>query len=105
MKLKTRIVKNLQKLGQFDLESDEILINELVFNIEIAQHARKEIRAGGIIIKGRFDVDIRNPALDVYNAAVKNINALSTKIGMSRQERLKLKLALEQKDAFDEAFK
>jgi P27 family predicted phage terminase small subunit len=95
-KLKKRILEHLSQRSDYDALSDDILVDELIFNVYLAKKARREIQDSGITFKNRFNDIIKNPAMDIYNGAIRNVNALATKLGISRQERMKLKQAAQE---------
>lgn len=74
---------------------DTTLINELTFNIEIADQAREDIRERGIQVNIRKDPDAEpylqvNQSIGIYQAAIKSITAISTKLGITILERTKM---------------
>ena len=104
--IKNKIIEHLKSRADFDENSDMVLIDELVFNINVAKKARVEVKNHGIIVKNRFGDLIKNPAFDIYNNAIRNISNISTKLGISRQERMKLKQeAPEVDDTFEMTFR
>ena len=94
--LKHKIVKYLKDRKAYD-SVDVTLIDELVFNMELCDKAKEDIRERGI------QVDISKPSEDrvymqvnqsvtIYNGALKMITAISTKLGLTVLDRTKLKL-------------
>ena len=90
--------------------SDAILIAELIFNIEVAEDAKKDIRKNGIQVDITRSPDKepfyqKNRAVDVYQQCLKNIQSLFRQLVLSPQERQRLKIELaDGLDAFDKAF-
>lgn len=90
-------IKEFLKRNDYE-ETDDIIITELVYNIELAQICKDEIESGGTTIKTftkAGPVTKVNPSITVYNAALKNIQTLSAKLGLTPQDRAKLKIVKE----------
>ncbi len=91
-------IKNfLQEQNTYE-ETDDIIIKELVYNIELAQICKEEIEQTGTTIESvtAAGSSIKvNPSFTVYNASLKNITLLCTKLGITPQDRAKLKIAKE----------
>jgi len=91
-------------------DSDEILLDEIVFNIEMLETAKADIRENGIQIDITRDPDKepfyqKNRAVDVYQQSLKNVQALYRQLILSPSERQKMKLELSKgADEFDEIF-
>jgi len=91
-------------------ESDEILVDELVFNIDLAKEAKEDIKANGIEVNITRDPKkepyyIKNKSIDIYQQALKNLQGLFRQLALSPSERQKLKIELSsKKDEFDEIF-
>lgn len=94
-----RITLNIQKYLK-DKESyekiDDTLIEELSYNVELSDIAKKDIKANGLqtmmtSTKGHEYYQI-NPAINVYQSAVKQITAISTKLGITVLNRTQLGL-------------
>src|SRR5688572_24698559 len=84
--------------------TDDMLIDELVFLQSIITQAKQEIKSHGILVNVRPDPDNplyqMNQAVSVYRDAVKSLITICTKLGITVQERSKLKL-VERKSHFD----
>jgi len=79
-------------------ETDEIVIEELIYNIKLAQVCKEEIEETGTTIESVTAAGSStkvNPSFTVYNAALKNITLLCTKLGITPQDRAKLKIKKE----------
>jgi len=91
-------------------ESDEILLDEIIFNVEMLNMAKEDIRLNGIQLDITRDPDKepfyqKNRAVDVYQQALKNIQGLYRQLILSPSERQKLKLELSKgEDEFDKIF-
>lgn len=87
----------LQEQNTYE-ETDEIIIKELIYNIELAQVCKDEIEVAGTTIESVTAAGSStkvNPSFTVYNAALKNITLLCTKLGITPQDRAKLKIKKE----------
>lgn len=109
MKLRTQIIKHLEAKGNYDPEVDDFTIDMLIENIEFANTAKEDIKKNGLMVTmlngNGFETTKENPAFGTYMKCVTNIRELSTKLGIHRNDRLKLKLIEEQtKDDFDKDF-
>jgi P27 family predicted phage terminase small subunit len=76
---------------------DDSLIVELVFNMELCDEARDDIRKRGIQVNIRKSADDEpyyqvNQSIGVYNGAYKAVTAISTKLGLTVLDRTKLGL-------------
>lgn len=114
-KIKKTIVKFLKDRNMYE-DVDTFLIDDLIFNIEIANQCSYDIRNEGR--NGRLDLltDItrdpdkeaffqKNRLLDIYTQATKNIKDSYVKLGLTPQERTKLKLIIsEASDEFADIF-
>ena len=77
--------------------TDDILISQLVTNVNISKEALKDIKEVGVK-QGR----IQNPSIHTYNSAVKNIASLATKLGITIQEKKKIKVNADEAIDLDE---
>jgi len=103
--MKIKIKKLLNSQGNYE-DVDEINIKLLLENISVAEDTFKEMG-------GKYTIDSINaagsstkvhPLWNVYNAALKNIKELCTKLGITPQERIKLNIVKEEKDLIKENF-
>lgn len=113
-KIKQGIVDFITTKGMYD-GIDEMLIDELIFNYKLMSQAKDEMWN---IDKDRFDLlsDItrdpdkeaffqKNRLLDIYNTAFKNVRDVYVKLGLTIQERHKMKIELTKaEDAFGKIF-
>ena len=95
----------LESANQYE-DIDYTLIDELLFNIDLAKKCKDDININGIKVttispKNGMERDITNPSCILYSQTIKNINMLMISLGISVKERQKLKLALENVDEFD----
>ncbi len=89
MTLKTKIIK---LLGTQYKPSDEPLIDELIYNFKILKKAKVGIEAKGLMINTVRDPERdpyyqRSPYFAIYDATLKNINTLYSKLNVSPLER------------------
>ena len=104
-KLKTGIIKLLEEKGIFEADVDYILISEMLFNVKIMQMAKKDITKNGIEKnvsgKGKEPYFQKNSAIVTYNDALKNYNRIAEKLGLSPQDRARLKITEVEQDNDD----
>jgi len=110
MSIKTQIVEHLIKKGSYDPDVDDYMIIELIENIQLSKQCLDQIKDEGVVsyyytTKGDR-LSKMNPIVGIYQMFQRNINQLSSKLGINRSDRLKLKLVEEQStDEFDNDFK
>lgn len=107
--LRNDIVNHLIKKGNYEPEVDDYLIDLIIKNLEYAKQMTDSIDRDGLIVSlpnGNGVVSTRiNPALNIYESCLRNIHQCSVKLGISRNDRIKLKLLEEKKsDEFDNDF-
>ena len=85
--MKEKIISFLKSRGVYD-DIDDILIDELIYNIELSKEAKKDIAEKGIIPKGKF---MQSPSIHTYNQCLKNIISLSTKLSIVVKEKKNIK--------------
>ena len=95
-RIKNIIVKSLRDSQVYD-PTDDILIDELLYNIKLADDAKRDIKKSGFKMNVVKDPNKdphyqQNPSVSTYIATTKNISSLLTKLGMTAQERLKLEI-------------
>ena len=105
--IKTNIVEHLKKKGNYDESIDDYLIDMLMDNLKFANEMKEKLSEEGCIIasaNGNGIVSVKqHPAFSVYQMALRNIHQISSRLSISRADRIKLKL-IEQKeqDALDD---
>lgn len=107
--LKANIIAHLEQKGNYSEEVDLYLVNELLLNIDLSNQCLERINLPDGVIqeyeyKPGHTVSRINPAVNAYQMFQRNIGQLSTKLGINRNDRIKMKL-IEQKiqDDFDES--
>ncbi len=94
--LKQNIIQLMINKGIYE-DVDEFLINQLLFNLHLADDATSDIIQRGVSVNVRSD-DTKepyyqqNPSVSIYQQAIKQVITISTKLGITAQERQKLKL-------------
>ncbi len=109
MTIKTKIVKHLESKGTYDPEVDDCFIDMIVENMDFASTAKEDIKKRGLLVTttngNGFKTTKENPAFGTYMKCITNIRELASKLGIHRNDRIKLKLIEEQsKDDFDKDF-
>jgi phage terminase small subunit len=104
--LKTRIQQHLEKKGTYDPSVDDDMIDDLIENTQFAKRIFKQLIEEGPIVyqytlppRGKASL---NPLLNGYQMMMRNVYQLAAKLGINRNDRLKLKI-IEKKnqDALD----
>ena len=108
--LRNDIIAHLKKKGNYEAEVDNYLIDLLLKNIEYAKELEEDIKQKGLIVcipNGNGIVTTKeNPSYGTYCKCIDNIHKCASKLGISRNDRIKLGLLEEKKiDEFDEDFK
>ena len=109
MNLKKSILDYLQSRDLYH-ESDEILVEELLYNIKLAKMSKDDIAENGLQMNITRDPNrdpyfVKNQSVNTYQQCLKNIQSLFRQLSLSPNERQKLKIELSlHKDAFDEIF-
>lgn len=114
IKIKTTIEDFLKKDDNYS-ETDDMLIEELLFNWLTMQAAKKDIKKRGIILNKDREVDEngnqrgddkKNKSFEIYLQCNKELKDIFVKLSITPQERSKLKIEITKKiDEFEEAFK
>lgn len=101
-KLHKQIVTLLKSKNLYEI-SDDILIDELIFLQSLIVQSKQEIQTHGILVNVRSDgtpLYQVNQAVSIYRDTLKSLITICTKLGITPQERSKLKL-IEKKQEFD----
>jgi len=105
--IKTNIVEHLKKKGNYDPDVDDYNIDLLLENLEFARQMKNTLEDEGCVVataNGNGIISTKmNPAFGIWQMCQRNIHQAAAKLGISRNDRLKLKL-IEQKeqDALDD---
>jgi len=104
------IVTHLIKKGNYEPDVDDMVIKILLKNLKYAEELCKIIEEQGIqvtISNGNgFPTTKENPSFGTYMKCLDTIHTCCAKLGISRKDRIALKLIEEKKDDdFDNDFK
>lgn len=96
---KKQIIEYLQEKNIYQ-DVDIMLVDELIFNLQMIKNCKKEIKEKGVLIDiARPDADReyyqQNPAIAVYNKSVKNLLDITRKLSLSPVDRSALKIDAE----------
>ena len=94
-------IKDFLKSKDMYQSIDDMLISRLEFNINLAEDCENDINENEPVVKTAAGGVKINPSITVYNAALKNIEVLLTKLGITPQERAKLKITNEKVDPLE----
>jgi len=108
-KIKENIYEHLEKKGFYERGVDDYLVEILVENLEIAHKLKAQADRDGYIVTipngNGIATTKENPALGSYIKILSNIFQCSVKLGITRKDRLTLKIMEEKaSDGFDEDF-
>lgn len=93
---KKQIIEYLQEKNIYQ-DVDVMLVDELIFNLQMIKNCKKEIKDKGVLIDiARSDADReywqQNPAIAIYNKSVKNLLDITRKLSLSPVDRSALKI-------------
>jgi len=106
--LKNQIVEHLKRKGNYE-DVDDMIIDILLTNIGYAEQLNVMLKNDGLQVNisngnGIFTIK-ENPAFGTYQKCLDQIHTCSVKLGISRKDRITLKI-IEKKpaDEFDNDF-
>lgn len=104
--VEAKIYSFLEEKGQLE-DVDETMIGELVFNIELIEKCKYDLRTEGYRENitqrpGKKPYWVKSQAFSAYQSCLRNINTILISLGLTVKERQKLKMALNDPDNFDE---
>ena len=104
--LKDRIVEHLSKKGTYDPDIDDDMIDDLVDSVNLGKTLLKRLQKDGAILEYYTTSGSKmlklSPVLNAYQMVQRNTYQLSTKLGINRNDRLKLKIVEQkQRDELD----
>jgi len=100
-KYRKDLIKKLKSLKLYD-EVDDILIDGLVYSIKIADMSFFDIEERGVVanVSATSTVLQRNHSVSIFFDAMKQINELSKKLGLSTRDRVDIGVEKEDEDDF-----
>lgn len=103
--IQDKFTQFLKDKGQME-DIDETLIKELLFNIELAEKCKEDIRTEGYRVNLTQNAKkkpywAKSQAVITYQLCLKNITTVLNSLGLTVRERAKLKMALDDPDHFD----
>ena len=107
--IKSDIVQHLTKKGQYEPDVDDFVIDILIKNVKYAEKLCDLLETQGLQVRipngNGIETTKENPAFGTYMKCLDSIHTCSAKLGISRKDRIALKLIEEKKeDDFDEDF-
>jgi len=105
MTLRERIIEHLKTKGTYDPNVDDDQVDELIENSMFAKRIFKELLKEGAILhlvdRSGNPYTKMNPAMNAYQMMMRNVFQMSSKLGISRSDRLKLKIVeMKREDEF-----
>ena len=106
--LKNQIVEHLKRKGNYE-DVDDMIIDILLTNIDYAEKLKVMIKNDGLQVTipngNNFITTKENPAFGTYLKCLDQIHTCSAKLGISRKDRITLKIIEEKAaDEFDSDF-
>ena len=105
--LKESLMKKLEEENCY-YESDEVIIDQIIFNIELMGQAQADLKTRGLIInvarEGNPPYLQPNPSSNQYDTKLKNLLSLLNSLGLSKTgKKIVLEMANKaaEKDALD----
>lgn len=114
------MIKDLEKVKQLFYnflkdkqqleENDDTIIDEMLFNIELAEQVKTDMRASDGRLNYQLNVTtkkggkpywVKSQSFIAYQSCLKNINTLLISLGLTVRERAKLKMALNNPNDLD----
>lgn len=100
------VKKSLISKDLYDV-ADDILLDELVYNIKILDDTKADIKDRGLHVNVVKDPSKppyyqQNPSVNTYLSTVKNVANLLTKLAITPQERAKLEVSDYKGDPLDQ---
>lgn len=108
--LREKIISHLEGKGNYSPDVDDFFVDELITNIELSLQCLDKIKdTGGVsqdyTYKPGHTITRINPLISAYQMFQRNIHQCSSKLGINRADRIKLKLMAERlEDEFDSDF-
>lgn len=98
---KKALTEYLQEKGLYN-SVDTYLINEFYFNLQLVEETKETIEKVGSVMNISRDPEKpyyqQNPAITIYNKALKTLLDISRKLALSPYDREKLGLEMEDKE-------
>ena len=98
-----KVIIDYLKSNERYIDSDNILIEELLFNLELLITIKEDINSNGFQLDVTRDADKApffqlSRSMSAYQMTLRNILTIFTKLTLSPQDRAKLKILLKEKD-------
>jgi P27 family predicted phage terminase small subunit len=106
MTIKEKIIKHLEDRGTYDPDVDDLMIDDLIENSQMARNCMRQLKEEGVVTSfhvGEVLVNKMNPLVNIYQMFLRNTNQIASKLGLNRSDRLRLKIIEKEKTSkFDE---
>ena len=74
--------------------ADELALEAVSLNVATWRRAQEDIERNGILVTGRFDTDVANPAITVRDKAMSEFRQWAGKFGLTPSDRASLGMQL-----------
>jgi hypothetical protein len=87
-KIKAQLTKALKSRGFYQKETDDILIETVIFNLELIREAKAEISKRGQMVNIGKDKDFYqiNFSVSIFDNSVKSIDTILKQLGLDKLE-------------------
>ncbi|SKC53566.1 hypothetical protein [Ohtaekwangia koreensis] len=84
--IKSGVIKLLKKKKQYDKETDDMLIDSLIFNLKLIEDSKADILTRGTMVNIGKEVPYYqvNFSVGVFHNAVKSINQILKQLGIEK---------------------
>jgi P27 family predicted phage terminase small subunit len=105
--IKSNIVNHLIKKGCYESDVDDMVIDILVDNLKFLSRLAQKVEEEGLVVTilngNGISTTRENPSYGTYTKCLDNIHQCCAKLGISRKDRISLKIMEEKmNDGFDE---
>lgn len=105
--LRQRIINHLTTKGNYDPNIDDDNIDDLIELTELTKQTLKTLKKEGVVTyyttTSGSRVSKLNPLLNAYQMMKRDVFQMTSKLGISRSDRMKLKiLEIKAEDGFDQ---
>jgi P27 family predicted phage terminase small subunit len=103
-KIRSKVVEHLKAKGNFE-DVDDYNIDLLIDNLYFMNLMKQQVVEEGCVIDvttgNGFTTRKLNPAFTAYQMSLRNVHQIASKLGISRRDRIALKL-VQEKETKDE---
>ena len=96
---KPKVVRFLKEKDIYN-EIDEFLIDEMLYNLELARQAKADLKKRGVVVPINTEQTLfnTNPSNNIYQASIKQALTICRKLGIDFRSRTELKINVDKED-------